>query len=61
MEIFIITAWEIWKQRNAKIFCGTTPSFQSWKQCFVSNIQLHLHRCKPELKDAFLACLNSLQ
>uniref|UniRef100_A0A0A9D7I7 Reverse transcriptase zinc-binding domain-containing protein n=1 Tax=Arundo donax TaxID=35708 RepID=A0A0A9D7I7_ARUDO len=34
MEVFIIAAWEIWKQRNAQIFRGTQATFQSWKQNF---------------------------
>uniref|UniRef100_A0A0A9BWZ5 Reverse transcriptase zinc-binding domain-containing protein n=1 Tax=Arundo donax TaxID=35708 RepID=A0A0A9BWZ5_ARUDO len=61
MGILIITAWEIWKQRNAQIFRGTTASFQSWKQCFIHTVQLHVHRCKPALRDSFLAWLNDHQ
>jgi hypothetical protein len=34
MEIFSIAAWEIWKQRNGKIFRGIVPSFASWKNNF---------------------------
>jgi hypothetical protein len=34
MEEFTIAAWEIWKQRNEKIFRGINPSFQSWKTNF---------------------------
>jgi hypothetical protein len=46
MEIFIVAAWEIWKQRNDKIFKAATPSFQSWKRCFIATTKLQLYRLK---------------
>jgi len=35
MEIFIIGAWQTWKQRNNFIFDRGRPSLVSWKQNFV--------------------------
>nr|TKW31918.1 hypothetical protein SEVIR_2G137700v2 [Setaria viridis] len=49
MEIFIISAWEIWKQRNAQTFRGTQGSFRYWKICFVDTVKIHLHRFSPFL------------
>lgn len=60
MEVFIISAWEIWKQRNAQIFRGTQASFQSWKTCFVDTVKLYLHRFKPPLSHSVSVWLNSL-
>jgi hypothetical protein len=34
METFIITAWQIWKQRNNYISDRGRPSFGSWKISF---------------------------
>jgi hypothetical protein len=34
MEVFSIAAWEIWKQRNDKIYRATIPLFISWKESF---------------------------
>jgi hypothetical protein len=31
MEIFIVGAWQIWKERNNLIFNRANPSFRSWK------------------------------
>jgi hypothetical protein len=36
MEVFSIVVWEIRKQRNAIIFKGILPTFQSWKDSFIS-------------------------
>nr|TKV93212.1 hypothetical protein SEVIR_9G211400v2 [Setaria viridis] len=43
MEVFVISAWEIWKQQNAQIFRGTQASFESWKSCFARTVKLHVH------------------
>ncbi|TVU13298.1 hypothetical protein EJB05_40345, partial [Eragrostis curvula] len=38
MEILIIAAWNIWKQRNNKIFENKTPSLQAWKKGFKDDL-----------------------
>jgi hypothetical protein len=45
---FSIAAWEIWKQRNAKIFKGTPPSFQSWKANFLSTVKQQMYRLNQD-------------
>jgi hypothetical protein len=35
MEVFIIAAWLIWKQRNNLIFNKVRPSFSGWKSGFL--------------------------
>lgn len=44
MEIFSVAAWEIWKQRNAKIFRNTNPTFDSRKHAFLSTIRTQMYR-----------------
>jgi hypothetical protein len=39
-----IAAWEIWKQRNGKIFRGFVPSFVSWKNNFFLGIKSQIYR-----------------
>jgi hypothetical protein len=48
MEVFLIAAWEIWKQKNTRIFRNTTPSFRSWKLCFIATVKLQMYRLKEE-------------
>jgi hypothetical protein len=48
MEVFTIAAWEIWKQRNDKIFRGINPSLQSWKANFCSTVKLNMYRLSQE-------------
>jgi hypothetical protein len=40
MDIFIIGAWLIWKQRNDWIFIRVRPSFQGWKLGFIKEAYL---------------------
>ncbi|GJN11973.1 hypothetical protein PR202_ga30213 [Eleusine coracana subsp. coracana] len=44
--MFIMTKWEIWKQRNGKIFWNTTPSFQAWKDSLVATAKLQMYTLK---------------
>jgi hypothetical protein len=38
MEVFIIGAWQIWKERNNIIFNRAHPSFSSWKTGFLDEV-----------------------
>lgn len=40
MDIFIMTAWHIWKQRNNFIFNRSPPSFLAWKLAFRNEVIL---------------------
>jgi hypothetical protein len=44
MEIFSMAAWEIWKQRNKKIFRGSDPTFQSWNDNFLLCTKSQMYR-----------------
>jgi hypothetical protein len=46
VEIVILSCWNIWKQRNDKIFKGMKPSFRAWKAGFVQDITLLKYRVK---------------
>lgn len=48
MEIFMLGAWLIRKQRNDYIFNWGRPSLQSWKLGFLQEASLQAHRMQPE-------------
>lgn len=60
MEIFIIAAWEIWKQRNRKIFDNVTPSVSNWKIKFKNELSLHMHRVKDQHREVLFDWLDSI-
>jgi hypothetical protein len=45
-EIVILACWNIWKQRNDKIFRFINPTFRAWKYGFVKDVSLLKHRVK---------------
>jgi hypothetical protein len=57
MEVFIIGAWQIWKERNNFIFNRANPSFRSWKLSFLDEAMLLSFRMKDNLKALFLSRL----
>ncbi|CAO2185264.1 unnamed protein product [Urochloa humidicola] len=59
MEVFIISAWCIWKQRNGLIFDSRPPSIDNWKSNFIDECLLQAHRFRPILKTPFLEWINS--
>jgi hypothetical protein len=48
-EAFAIAAWNIWKQRNTKIFDNVTPSVRSWIFSFKRDLFLLSYRMKDIL------------
>jgi hypothetical protein len=40
VEIVILACWNMWKQRNDKIFKGLRPTFRAWKAGFVQDTTL---------------------
>lgn len=53
MEVFIVAAWGIWKERNDKLFRGIPPSLHSWKARFKEDFGLLVHR-SPQRAFAFI-------
>jgi hypothetical protein len=50
IEVFMVGAWNIWKERNNMLFNRITPSLSSWKARFKCDFQLLIYRTKPELQ-----------
>ena len=53
MDIIIVAAWAIWIVRNNKIFKQITPSFDSWKEIYASELNLLKFRIKKSLLQYF--------
>jgi hypothetical protein len=59
-EAFATAAWNIWKQRNAKIFDNVTPSVRSWTFSFKRDLFLLSYRMKDNLVSPLSAWLDAL-
>jgi hypothetical protein len=57
MEIFIVAAWNIWKERTNLVFNGVTPNLNAWKQKVKTDMLLLVHR----LKRVYILSFSSLQ
>ena len=44
MEIFLVAAWSLWKERNNKCFEQITPSLGAWQRRFVLDFSNLRHR-----------------
>jgi hypothetical protein len=60
MEVFMIGAWCIWNERNAFIFYGRAPNFNSWKAAFKKEITEHLFKIKQSSHQSVHSWLNAL-
>jgi hypothetical protein len=49
IEIFMLAAWNIWKERNNLVFNAIVAGFESWKTRFLADLKLLVFRTKPEL------------
>ena len=59
-EVVFIAAWNIWTQRNGKIFRNEAPSFRAWRRNFVHDLSLLAHRIKCKYRDSLLPWIASL-
>jgi hypothetical protein len=50
-EIFTITAWGIWKERNNKIFRNIDPSRASWKARVIADLDLLRFKVNQNLQN----------
>lgn len=48
MEVLVMAAWHLWKERNGKIFDNVTPSIGSRLLLFKKDIFLRYFRLKEE-------------
>jgi hypothetical protein len=60
MEIFIVAAWLIWKQRNNLIFNKVRPSLEGWESGFLDEARLQAHGMSSNKKQDFLGFLSLL-
>jgi hypothetical protein len=60
MEIFIVEAWSIRKERNNFLFNNITPELESWKRRFIRDFSLLIHRTKEDLHPFISSFANSL-
>ena len=60
MEVVMIGAWCIWKERNALIFNGKAPNLSTWKIDFKQEARGHLCRIKTSLHDSISSWLDAL-
>ena len=58
-EVVFTAAWNIWTQRNGKIFRNEDPSFRSWRRSVVHDLSLLAHRIKCKYRDSLLAWIAS--
>ena len=59
-KVVFTATWNIWTQRNGKIFRNETPSFRAWRRNFVHDLTLLTHRIKCKYRDKLLDWLASL-
>ena len=59
-EVIMLAYWNIWKQRNDKIFEAKKPSYAAWKREFIHDVSMLRHRIKAKHHAALLAWIGSL-
>lgn len=45
-EVLAIGCWHIWSRRNDLIFNNVPYRFEKWKEDFLKEFALHMHRAK---------------
>ena len=59
-EVVFIATWNIWIQRNGKIFRNETASFRAWRRNFLQDISLLAHRIKCKYRNSLTSWIASL-
>jgi hypothetical protein len=54
MDLFMLSSWNTWKERNKMLFEGTNPTLASWNSRLKSNLLLLVHRTKNSLYNYIL-------
>lgn len=60
MEIFLVAAWSLWKERNNKNFRGILPTEEAWLQRFKSDFGMMRYRTKMSLEPFILQFVASV-
>jgi hypothetical protein len=61
MDIFLVAAWSLWKERNNNYFREIHPSFASWKTRFIqdfTNLSYRVLEDKRSFISAFTASIS---
>ena len=59
-EVVFTATWNVWTQRNVKIFRNEQPSFRAWRWNFIHDISLLSHRIRCKYKDSLLSWIANL-
>uniref|UniRef100_A0A8I6Y2W8 Reverse transcriptase zinc-binding domain-containing protein n=1 Tax=Hordeum vulgare subsp. vulgare TaxID=112509 RepID=A0A8I6Y2W8_HORVV len=59
-EIFTITAWNIWKERNTYIFNQSNPTHKFWLERTKADLYWLRYRVSTDLSDYITSLLNNL-
>uniref|UniRef100_A0A8I6YD47 Reverse transcriptase zinc-binding domain-containing protein n=1 Tax=Hordeum vulgare subsp. vulgare TaxID=112509 RepID=A0A8I6YD47_HORVV len=59
-EIFTITAWYIWKERNNFIFNQISPTYNAWLERTKADLTWLRYRVSPDLSDYTTSFVNNL-
>lgn len=57
MDVFLVAAWSLWKERNNNYFRGISPAVPSWRQRFIkyfSDLTYRTSEIKRQFITAFL-------
>lgn len=61
MEVFSVSPWNIWKERNDKLFKGVQPSHNLWLARFKGDFALLKHRANQRVHSFISSFLESIQ
>ena len=59
-KVVFVATWNIWIQRNGKIFRNEQPSFRAWRRNFIHDISLLSHRIRCKYKDSLMSWIANL-